>query len=39
MRDQQLKKTEHKRRKETRETMVQEQETINRLIKEMEKDK
>ena len=39
MRDQQLRKTEHTRRKETRENMAQEKETINRLLKEMEKDR
>lgn len=39
MRDQQLKKTEHQKRKEVREAMQQEQDTISRLINEMDQEK
>jgi hypothetical protein len=39
MRDNQMKKTEHKRRKEKRENLEQEHNTIQRLMGEMEKEK
>jgi len=39
MRDKQMKKTEHKKRKELRENMQEEQDTIQRLVRDMDKER